>query len=89
MMDRTMTCRDKACVSEFSRKQIKGDSSEILHQSNLILGSITNSMMSDTTMERLVSEISVKESAPSRITNGKAKAKMAHKKVTVSNLVAN
>ena len=80
---------DKACVSEMSRKQSKGGSSEIFHKSYLILVSITNSLLEDTSLELLISAINVKEAEPRCINNGKAKANMAHKKVTVSNVVAN
>ena len=45
--------------------------------------------MEDTLLELLISAINVTEAAPIRINNGKAKAKMAHKKVTVSKVVAN
>ena len=45
--------------------------------------------MEDTLLELLISAINVKEAAPIRINNGKAKAKMAHKKITVSKVVAN
>ena len=58
-------------------------SSDILKESNLILVLITESMVADTAQERLISAINVKEAAPRRIKNGKDKAKMAHKMVTV------
>ena len=46
-------------------------------------------MVADTSLERLISEIKVKEAASRRISNGKSKAKMARKKGTVSKVVAN
>ena len=84
-----MPYRNESCVLEMSRNQSKGNPSEIFHKSNLIVGSITNSLLADTALERLISAIHVKESVLSCINNGKAKAKMAHKKVTFSKLVAN
>ena len=39
-------------------------------------------------MERLVLAVNIKEAAPSRISNGKSKSKMAHKKGTVRKVVA-
>ena len=89
MMDINIPYKDKACVLEMSRKQSEGNPSEIFHKSYLILGSINNSLVEDTALELLISAISVKEAEPRCINNGKAKANMAHKKVTVSNVVAN
>ena len=89
MMDRNMLYRYKSCVAEMSRKQSKGGPSEIFHKSNLILVSITNSLVEDTALELLIPSINVKEAAPSLIKHGKAKAKMEHKKVTVRKVVEN
>ena len=80
---------DKACVSEMSRRQSKGGLSEIFHKSDLISGSITNSLVADTALERLISSINVKEAAPSCINNGKAKSNMAQKKVAFRKAVTN
>ena len=80
MMDRNMIYGDEACVAKFSRKQSKGGPTDVFHEGDLILGSVTESLVSDTALEWLVSAINGKESAPSRISNGKAKSKMAHKK---------
>ena len=88
MMNRNIPYGEKACVSEISGKQSKGGPSEIFHKINLILVSITNSLVEDTSLELLISAINVKEAAPSHINNGKAKAKIAHKKVTISKVVA-
>ena len=87
--DRKIPYRDKACVAGISRKRIKGGLSEILHNRDLILGFINDSLVVDTALERLISEINVKEAAPRRINNGKAKANMAHRKGTVSKVVSN
>ena len=84
-----MPYRNESCVLEMSRNQSKGNPSEIFHKSNLIVGSITNSLLADTALERLISAINVKKVVPRHINNGKAKAKMAHKKVTVRKVVAN
>ena len=80
---------EKACVYEMSRRQSKGGPSEIFHKSDFILESITNSLVEDTALERLISAINVKEAAPSCINNGKAEAKMAQKKVAFRKLVTN
>ena len=79
-MDKNMLYGDKACVVEMYRKWIKGGPTDVFHEGDLILGSVTESLVSDTALEWLVSAINGKESAPSRISNGKAKSKMAHKK---------
>ena len=89
MMEINMPYGDKACVSEMYRRQSKGGLSEISHKIDLILGSITNSLLADIALEQLISAIHVKESVLSCINNGKAKAKMAHKKGTVRKVVAN
>ena len=80
MMDRNMLYRGKSCVAKMYRKQSKGGLSEILHKSYLILGSINNSLVEDTALELLISSINVKDAVPSHIHNGKAKAKVAHKR---------
>ena len=72
-----------------SRKQSKGSPTDFFHTCDLILGLITKSLVADTSLEELVSAINVKYSAPSRISNGKAKTNMAHKKGTFNNMVAN
>ena len=72
-----------------SRKQSKGGPSEIFYNTNLILGSISNSLLADKVLERLISVINVKEASTSLINNGKAEAKMAHKKVTFRKVIAN
>ena len=59
-MDRNMPYREKACISEMSRKQSKGGPSEIFYNTNLILGSISNSLLADKVLERLISVINVK-----------------------------
>ena len=87
--DRNIPYRDKACVAEMSKKRIKGGSSEILHNRDPILGLINDSLVADTALERLISSINVKEEAPRRINNGKAKANMAHRKGAVSKVVSN
>ena len=89
MMERNMPYGDKACVSEMYRRQSKGGLSEISHKIDLILGSITNSLVADTELERLISAINVKEAAQSCINNGKAKANMAQKKVAFRKVVTN
>ena len=88
-MDRNIPYGDKACVFKMSRKQSKSGSSEIFYKSDLILGSIDNSLVADTALEQLFSSVNVKEAAPSHINNVHAKSKMAHKKVTVRKVVAN
>ena len=45
-----MPNRDKACVLEMSRKKIKCAQSEIFHDRNIILGSITDSQVEDTVL---------------------------------------
>ena len=87
--DRNIPYRDKACVAEMSKKRVKGGSSEILHNRDPILGLINDSLVADTALERLISSINVKEEAPRRINNGKAKANMAHRKGAVSKVVSN
>ena len=72
-----------------SRKLRKGSPNYLFHDSDLILGSVTNSLVADTDLEKLVSAINVKEAAPSRIINEKDKENMAHKKGTVNKGVAN
>ena len=72
-MDRNIPYGDKACVFKMSRKQSKSGSSEIFYKSDLILGSIPNSMVVDTALDQLISAINVKEAAPSCIHNGQGK----------------
>ena len=50
-MFRNMPYRDKSCVAKMYRNQIKGGPSEIFHKINLILVSITNSLVEDTALE--------------------------------------
>ena len=70
-------------------KRSKGGQSDIFHKSDLILGSITDSRFADILLDRLISEIKLKEAALRRINNGKVKAKMAHTNGTVKKVVAN
>ena len=42
MMDRNMPYGDEACVAEISRKWSNGGSSDIFHERNIILGSMTD-----------------------------------------------
>ena len=79
-MFRNMPYRDKSCVAKMYRNQIKGGPSEIFHKRNLILGSITDSLVSNAALGILISAINVKDSALRRINNGKAKEKMAQKR---------
>ena len=72
-----------------SRKQSKSGPVDFFHRRDLILESVTDSLVVDTALERLVLSIYVKEAAPRCISNGKAEAKMAHKKGTVNKVVAN
>ena len=51
MMDRKMPYGDESCVAEMSRNWSKGGPSDILHNSNLILESITDSLVSDAVLE--------------------------------------
>ena len=46
-------------------------------------------MVTDTSLERLISAINVKETAPNRIINGKAKSVMEHKRGKVRKVVEN
>ena len=88
-MGRNTPYRDNACVAEMSRKCSKGGPTDVFHESDLILGSVTDSLVEGTTLERLFSAINEKEAAPSRIINVKAKSKVAHKRGTVNKMVAN
>ena len=88
-MDRNIPYGDKACVFKMSRKQSKSGSSEIFYKSDLILGSIDNSLVADTALKQLFLAINAKEIATSRTNSVHAKSKMAHKKVTVKKVVAN
>ena len=88
-MYRNMPYRDKSCVAEISRKLRKVNLTDFFQDSDLILGSVTNSMVAYTALEGLVSAINVKEEAPSRISNEKTKANMAHKKGKVKKVVSN
>ena len=45
---------DKACVVEISRKGSKGGPIDVFHESDHILGLLTNSLLEDTEIERLV-----------------------------------
>ena len=45
-----MSYGDKSCVAEMSNKWSKGGLSDIFHKSKLILGSITDSLVADTTL---------------------------------------
>ena len=87
--ERKMPYRDDAFVAEMSRKCSKGGMVDVFHESDIILGSVTKSIVVDTALVRLVSAINVKETAPSRISNGNAKAKMVHQKGTFNEVVAN
>ena len=44
----------KSCVAEISRKRSKGGLGEIFHDSKLILDSITDSLVADTSLEQLI-----------------------------------
>ena len=79
-MDRNMPYGENAYVKKMSRKQSKGGPVDLSHDSDLILGLVTDSLVGDTALERLVLEINAKEAAPSRISNGKDKATMAQKR---------
>ena len=68
-----MLYREKSCVSEMSRKRSKDSMSDIFHESDLILGLMTESLVVDTVTEKLISEINVKEESTRCINNGKAK----------------
>ena len=57
--------------------------------SDLILGSVTDLLVVDTLLGRLVSEINIKEAEPRLISNVKVKEKMEHKRGTVNKVVAN
>ena len=46
---------------------------DIFHESYLILELITDSLVSDTALDQLISEINVKEAAPTRVSNNKDK----------------
>ena len=72
-----------------SRKRSKGGPPDLFHNSDLILGLVTNALVVDTALERLVSAVNVKEAEPSLIRNGKAMTKMAHKKWTLNKVVVN
>ena len=80
---------EKSCVAEMSRKQSKVNPTDFFHDSHLILGLVTESLVADTALERLVTAINVKEAAPSRINNFKDKAKVEHKKRTFNKVTAN
>ena len=71
------------------RKHSKGSQSYIFHESDLILVSITDSLVADTALEQIISAINVKEAAPRRISDNKAKSKMAWKKGTVRKVLVN
>ena len=88
-MDRKMPYGDEACVAEMYRKSSKGSPIDVFHKSDLILGSVTDSVVADKALEWLVSAINVNKEAPSRISNGKAKEKMVHKKWTLNKMVTN
>ena len=68
-----MTYGDKAYTAEMSKKQSKGCPIDFFRDSDLILGSVTDSLVVDTVLEWLVSENNAKEASPNRISNGKAK----------------
>ena len=59
-MDRNTPYRDEACVVEMSRKWSKGCLTDLLHESDLILELVTDSLVADTALYRLVSAINVK-----------------------------
>ena len=46
-MDINMPYKGKACVAEMSRNHRKGSPGDIFHNRNLILGSITDSLVED------------------------------------------
>ena len=72
-----------------SRKLRKGGPSVIFHERNLISGLITDSLVADTDLERLISAINMKEAAPRHINNGKSKANMVCKKGASRKVVKN
>ena len=80
---------EKACVAEMSKKRNKGGMTDFFHESDFVLGSVTESLVADTALERLVTAINVKEAAPSRINNFKDKAKVENKKRTFNKVTAN
>ena len=88
-INRNMPYRDKSFVAEMSRKRSKGGTTAFFHKSDLILGLVTNAPVADTSLERLVSAVNVKEEEPSRIRNGKSMTNMAHKKWTLNKVVVN
>ena len=80
---------DESCVAEMSRKRRKVGPSEIFHKSDLVLGLITDSLVADTFLERLISAVNVKYAALRSINNDNVKEKIAYKKVTFSKVVEN
>ena len=70
---RNMPNGDESCVAEMSRKRIKVGPSEIFHKSDLVLGLITDSLVADTFLERLISAVNVKYAALRSIKNDKVK----------------
>ena len=79
---------ESMCVTEMSRKQRKGGPTNFFYKSDLILGSVTISMLADTVLEWLVSVINAKEASPICISNGNVKVNMSHIKGKVNNVVA-
>ena len=88
-IDRNIPNGVKACVAEMSRECSKGGPTDFFHKSDLILGSVIDSLVAYRAMEWLVLSVNMKEAAPSRIGNGKAKEKMVHKKWTLNKMVTN
>ena len=72
-----------------SIKRSKCGLNDIFHESYLILELITDSLVSDTALDQLISEINVKEAAPTRVSNNKDKSKIARKNGTISKVLSN
>ena len=53
-MDRNILYGDKACVVKISRNRSKGSPSDIFHESDLILGLITDALVGYTGLEQLI-----------------------------------
>ena len=54
-MDRNMSYGEEACVAEMTSKRRKGGLTDVFHKSDLILVSVTDSLVAYTLLERLVS----------------------------------
>ena len=59
-MDKYIPYRNESRVAEISRKLSKGGHIYFFHESDLILGSVTNSLVVNTALERLVLVINMK-----------------------------